>query len=94
MNSFKTWLVDVGLWEVEPEEAWTWNPRRFRPFFWLTVTNQIHRAYRNIICELAVRLQKETQEAYVQGARDGILQYRESLALQDQGLESPPPYLH
>lgn len=75
MNWLKSWLLDVGLWEAESIEDWSW--RRFRPKFWNTYTNLTHRTYRQAISELVAGIGASIRESYIQGARDAALQLRE-----------------
>lgn len=87
MNKVKQWLVDVGFWATEID-AWSWSPRNFRLRFWRTPTNSTHRTYRAVISRLVSSHYAELQEAYHQGAKDGVLQYAEYL-MQEEG-ETPP----
>lgn len=75
LTTFKQWALDVGFWEAEDVTAWRW--RAFRPCFWDTYTNQIHRTYRAILSEAMEMMAGQIKEAYIQGLKDGSLQTRE-----------------
>lgn len=84
--SWKQWALDVGFWEAQSVDEWSWTA--FRPVFWKTVTNKTHRSYRAAFTELTEfycrqlrHFQERTEalcaEAYEQGKRDGAQQARD-----------------
>lgn len=75
MRRFKQWAIDVGLWQAESVETWTWW--RFRPRFWRTSSNLTHRTYRAVIKALIDDNMEAVRKAYVQGAQDATLQVLE-----------------
>ena len=72
VTRLKQWLLDIGLWKAGSVEEFRWA--QFRPLFWRTPTNLMHRTYRRIIRELYEGYRQDLGEAYQQGLHDGALQ--------------------
>lgn len=92
MKRFKQWALDIGLWEADDLESWSWLAFRLR--FWRTHTNLTHRSYREVIAVLTAQYAQEIKDAYTQGAKDGALQQMEYVHRQIHEIPMDAPYPH